>query len=251
MSALSLDVSVVVPIYNEEKILRAAVLELLSSLGASGWSYEVILAENGSSDGTIAIAEDLCRTHREVRLIAIGSPNYGRALRHGILASRGAVVICEEIDLCDAEFHRVAVQNLRGSQTDMIVGSKLLPSAEDRRPLFRHVASWGYTLALRILLGFAGTDTHGLKAFKRERLAAIVDSCVIEKDVFASEFVIRAHRAGLLVRELPVTIAERRPPSINLLKRVPNVLINLAKLTWVVRIARRPGHRCRRPASTL
>jgi glycosyltransferase involved in cell wall biosynthesis len=235
---LSPDVSVVVPIYNEEKILRTAIVELLRSLKASGWRHEVILAENGSTDDTIAIAEDLSRTHREVRLLSIGAPNYGRALRRGILASQGKVVICEEIDLCDAHFHRVAFQNLADPETDMIVGSKLVAGADDRRPLFRHIASLIYTLALRILLGFPGTDTHGLKAFKRKRLAEIVDACVIEKDVFASELVIRAHRAGLTVRELPVGISEKRPQSINLLKRVPNVLTNLAKLTWVIRFAR-------------
>jgi hypothetical protein len=50
--------------------------------------------------------------------------------------------------------------------------------------------------------------------------------------------VIRAYRRGLNVREVPVRIAEKRPPSINLLKRIPNVLLNLARLTWVIRFAR-------------
>jgi hypothetical protein len=86
------------------------------------------------------------------------------------------------------------------------------------------------------MLGFRGTDTHGLKAFKRAALLPIARACVVEKDVFASEFVIRAYRANLRVREIPVRVLEKRPPSINLMKRVPNVLRSLAKLTWAIRV---------------
>ena len=59
---------------------------------------------------------------------------------------------------------------------------------------------------------------------------------MVDKDLFASEFVIRAQREGKRVEEIPVHIVEKRPPSINLFKRVPNVLKNLARLTYVIRI---------------
>jgi hypothetical protein len=86
------------------------------------------------------------------------------------------------------------------------------------------------------MLGFKGTDTHGLKAFQRKKLIEHVDACLVEKDVFASEFVIRAYRANLRIQEIPVRVMEKRPPSINLFKRVPNVLKSIAKLTWAIRI---------------
>lgn len=63
-----------------------------------------------------------------------------------------------------------------------------------------------------------------------------MNACVVEKDVFASEFVIRAYRANLRIQEIPVRVMEKRPPSINLFKRVPNVLKSVAKLTWAIRI---------------
>jgi hypothetical protein len=58
----------------------------------------------------------------------------------------------------------------------------------------------------------------------------------VEKDVFASEFVIRADRSRIAIREIPVRVIEKRPPSINLFKRVPNVLKSLAKLTYAIRV---------------
>jgi len=145
-------------------------------------------------------------------------------------------VICDEIDLCDTDFHKHAVELLSTGRFDMVIGSKLTSGSQDDRPWARHAASQLYNAMLRTTLGFEGTDTHGLKAFVRAPLLPIARECVVEKDVFASEFVIRAYRAGLRVREIPVRVLEKRTPSINLMKRVPNVLKSLAKLTWAIRI---------------
>jgi hypothetical protein len=64
----------------------------------------------------------------------------------------------------------------------------------------------------------------------------VVRACVVDRDVFASEFVVRAWRHGLRVLEIPILVEEKRQPSINLLRRVPNVLRQVAKLVWVIRV---------------
>jgi len=229
-------ISIVIPIYNEEGILHSAVVDLRERLGPTGWKYEIILAENGSRDRTIDIAKELEAKYPEVRHLSAGEPNYGKALRAGILAARGELVLCDEIDLCDTDFHRRAVELLDSNRADMVIGSKLIGGASDERPLLRHAASVFYTGLLRVLLGFRGTDTHGLKAFRRSTLLPQVQACLVEKDVFASELVIRAYREDLRVVEIPVRVIEKRPPSINLFKRVPNVLKSVAKLTWAIRV---------------
>jgi glycosyltransferase involved in cell wall biosynthesis len=229
-------ISIVIPIYNEQAILHAAVIDLRERLESVDWTYEIILAENGSRDDTLVIAAELSAKYPEIRFFSHGEPNYGGALRRGIARARGDIVICDEIDLCDADFHRHAVELLSTGKFDMVIGSKLTSGSQDDRPWARHAASQLYNGLLRTMLGFEGTDTHGLKAFMREPLLAISQSCVVEKDVFASEFVIRAYRAGLRVREIPVRVLEKRAPSINLTRRVPNVLKSLAKLTWAIRV---------------
>jgi hypothetical protein len=93
---------------------------------------------------------------------------------------------------------------------------------------------------LRVALDFRGTDTHGLKAFKRSTLIPVVEECVIDRDLFASELVIRAGRSGVRVVEIPIRLDEKRPPAINLVKRVPNVLRGMAKLTRVIRFGGKP-----------
>ncbi|HEX2687270.1 MAG TPA: glycosyltransferase family 2 protein [Kofleriaceae bacterium] len=247
MSVLAPDVSIVIPVYNEEGILREAVTELLDglevvrrALHAPELSFEVILAENGSRDRTAELAARLAEERSDVRAFSLGEPNYGKALRKGILEARGAIVICEEIDLCDLDFHRRALEHLRHRDCDMVVGSKAMKGASDERPLLRRAATRVMSGMLRVALDFRGTDTHGLKAFDRRALLPVVEACVIDRDLFASEFVIRAARAGLRVIEIPVRLHEKRPPAINLMKRVPHVLRGIVKLTYVIRFGGKP-----------
>jgi glycosyltransferase involved in cell wall biosynthesis len=234
-------ISIVIPVYNEQAILHAAVVDLRERLKPFGWSYEIILAENGSKDQTIAIGHELAAKYDnpedgQVKLISLGEPNYGKALKQGILLARGDIVLCEEIDLCDTTFHKSAIEILETGEADLVIGSKLAVGSADDRPLIRHAASIAYSTLLKVMLGYRGTDTHGLKAFRRAPLLDVVRACLVDKDVFASEFVIRADRAGVVIREIPVHVIEKRPPSINLFKRVPNVLKSVAKLTWSIRV---------------
>jgi glycosyltransferase involved in cell wall biosynthesis len=241
------DVSIVIPVYNEEGILREAVTELRAgldgvrqALAMPDLTFEIVLAENGSRDRTAELAAHLAGEDPTIRTFSLGEPNYGKALKRGIVEARGRWVICEEIDLCDADFHRRALELLRHGDCDLVIGSKAMKGANDQRPVFRRFATRVINGMLRVALDFRGTDTHGLKAFEREAVLPVVDSCVIDRDLFASELVIRAGRDGLRIVEIPVRLAEKRRPAINLSKRVPHVLKGLARLTWVIRFNGKP-----------
>ena len=198
------DVSIIIPVYNEEALLHDAIVGLDERLHDVGFSYEIIITENGSTDQTRDIAFRLERKFPGVRVLIGDEPNYGKARRRGILEAKGT--------------------------------SKAHPDAHERRPIFRRMGTVGINFLLRVFLDFHGTDTHGLKGFNRERLLSVVNRCIVDKDLFASEFVIRAERAKLRVVEVPVEIMEKRPPSINLTRRVPNVLKNLVRLFIAIRI---------------
>jgi len=234
-SAAKPHVSIVIPVYNEEGILRGSVLELREKLRPFGFTYELVLCENGSRDRTVEIGKEIEADFPEVRLLSVGQPNYGLAMKTGILAARGDFVICDEIDLCDTEFYARALALLERTDTDLVVGSKAMVGSNDQRPWVRRMGTRVYNGMLRTVCGFRGTDTHGLKAFKREVLLDTVQRCVLDRDVFASEFVIRAHREKKKVVEIPFAVHEKRPPSINLVKRVPHVLKSVAKLAVSVR----------------
>ena len=228
--------SIVIPVYNEAALVASAAAELAQGLDARGWDYEIIFAENGSRDSTPQILEGMCATNPRLRWFHSERPNYGVALKAGIEKARGTLVFCDEIDLCDLSFYDAALPVLEKGGVDMVVGSKAAKGASDQRPIIRRVATRVHNGLLKVALGFQGTDTHGLKAFRREALRPVVAKCVVDMDVFASEFVIRAWREGLRVVEIPIQLHEKRQPSIHLFKRVPNVLRNVGKLFYVIRI---------------
>jgi len=231
-------ISIVIPVYNEEAMLRAAIVDLVDRLDPTGRDYEIILAENGSTDGTAALCHELPQRFTQLRCTHVAEPNYGKALRDGILNARGDIVICDEIDLCDTDFYERALTLLRDSSVDLVIGSKTMTGARDERPLYRRAGTRVINGLLRLSLGFRGTDTHGLKAFRRPPMTPIAEACLIDRDLFASELVIRAQRAGLDVREIPVRVLEKRPPSVGLAKRVPHVLTSLIKLFVAIRVKR-------------
>ena len=228
--------SVVIPVYNEEGILRGSVLELLEKLRRFAPSYEILICENGSRDRTIEIGKEIEANTPRCACCRSGEPNYGKAMKMGILAARGHV---------------------RHLRRDRPVRHGLLrpragpAGAQRHRPGGRHQVHGGVerraaavpprwapgstTGMLRVACRFKGTDTHGLKAFQREALVDTAQRCMLDRDVFASEFVIRAHREGKKVVEIPFAVREKRPPSINLVKRVPHVLKSVARLAMSVR----------------
>ncbi len=228
--------SIVIPVYNEESIVEQAAAELTAGLDARGWDYEIIFAENGSKDRTQELLTAMCAKNPRLRWFHSAQPNYGVALKAGIQMARGDLVVCDEIDLCDLVFYDQAIPRLERREADLIVGSKAARGASDQRPLLRRAATRMHNGLLRFTLGFKGTDTHGLKAFRRERLLPVIDRCIVDMDVFASEFVVRAWRDGLDVLEIPIQLQEKRQPSIHLFRRVPNVLKNVARLVYVIRV---------------
>src|SRR5262249_61420876 len=87
--------------------------------------YELILAQNGSTDGTLDKLMELSRGNERIRVFHSDHPNYGVALKQGILQARGQLVICDEIDLCDLSFYDSALPILKNrGVVDMVIGSK-------------------------------------------------------------------------------------------------------------------------------
>ena len=107
--------------------------------------------------------------------------------------SPGDIVFCDEIDLCDTEFYTRALALLERSDTELTLVPKpwWAPTTSARCSAGLHTSLQRYVTTV---CQYRGTDTHGLKAFRREALMDVVEKC-LDKDVFASEFVIRAHRS--------------------------------------------------------
>jgi len=228
--------SILIPVFNEEDILESSTRDIVAKLKNEKVEYELLLCENGSKDNTIEIAEKLQKALKQVDFISIDEPNYGKALQKGIASAKYERIVVFEIDFYDIDFLRESLDLL--SDFDMVVGSKRAPGAVDKRPWIRRFITCGFNTALKILIGFKGTDTHGLKALNKSKLLDIVQSCRVFNNLFATEFVIRAERGGLKIKELPADVEELRDARVGVLRRIPKALKNLFKLFWVIRFGK-------------
>lgn len=228
------ELSLVIPVYNESKILDDAVPMFLDALEALGRSFELILVENGSRDATPDMVQ--AWQARDARIVALHcqTPNYGAALHLGLLSAQADLVICEEIDLRASLFWSQALARIEQQDLALVVGSKAMDGSADLRPWVRRTATRSYNGLLRLLFGYRGTDTHGVKVLHKTQVAPVIAACKTQHDVFASELVIRVQRAGLAWAEIPIRIQEARPTSIAVHRRVPRVLGQLLRLAIAI-----------------
>ncbi len=229
--------SIVIPIYNEEAILEQEVERIILDMKniISEIPYELVLVENGSHDKTRTIAEVLQRRYTQIRVMHLPDAGYGPALKRGLLEARGEFVVLFNIDFWDVKFIRKAFALEKERNLDMVVGSKTMEGAEDTRPFVRRLITKTFNGLLRFVFGFHGTDTHGMKLLRRDKMLPIIEQCKTEREIFDTEFVMRAQHAGLATEEIPVVCEEKRKTTYHIAKRIPRTAKDLLVLFFSLR----------------
>ncbi len=221
-------VSVVIPVHNEADYLPAAIDRLYHELDAVDADIEVVLVENGSTDGTAEVVTRLAAKRQTLRLLRLDVADYGAAMREGFLTTSGEWVVNFDIDYFSGEFLAGAI---RRDDADLVLASKRAEGSEDRRSLFRRTATWGFNVLLRTVLDSGVSDTHGMKAIRRKVVDDVGPEVASTEDLFDTELVVRAERAGYRIVEVPVIVQEERDSRSKLLRRVPRTIRGL----WVIR----------------
>jgi glycosyltransferase involved in cell wall biosynthesis len=229
MTALAL--TVVMPAYNEADILESSVKTVVDGLRARGETFELIIVENGSTDGTAAIARRIAAAEPEVCTEHRVEADYGRALRAGLLAASGEAIVNFDTDFFDLDFLDAAVALVvEPDGPAIVVGTKRGKGASDERAALRKLATAVFSTTLRVAFGLHVSDTHGIKAMRREAVEPFARACNSGQDLFDTELILRVERAGLRTAEIPVGVTELRPARTSILKRVPRTLLGLVKL---------------------
>jgi Glycosyl transferase family 2 len=224
-------VSVVMPAYNEAELLAVSVTEVAGGLRGRGRRFELIVVENGSDDGTLAIGQGLAAQVPELRLLSLPTADYGAALRTGFLAATGDVVVNFDVDFYDLGFlDRAVALAAPPAGPAIVVGSKRSPGAVDTRPWHRQLVTTAFTFVLQTAFGLRASDTHGVKALRRAPLVGLVEQCRFGADLFDTELILRAQRAGIAAAELPVVVEELRPARSSIARRALRSVLGLARL---------------------
>jgi glycosyltransferase involved in cell wall biosynthesis len=229
MTALAL--TVVMPAFNEAEILESSVTAVVHGLRARGETFEIVIVENGSTDGTAGIADALAASQPEVRVEHRAEADYGRALRAGLLAAQGNAVVNFDTDFYDLGFLDAAVARVVADDGPaIIVGSKRGEGSSDERAALRKLATAVFSTVLRVGFGLHVSDTHGIKAMRRAAVEPFARACRSGQDLFDTELILRVERAGLRTAEIPVGVTELRPARTSIMQRVPRTLLGLVKL---------------------
>jgi glycosyltransferase involved in cell wall biosynthesis len=226
--------SVVMPAYNEATLLESSARDVVNGIRGWGIPFEVIVVENGSTDDTASIAAALERDLPELRVHRLRQANYGAALRSGLLLATGDIVVTFDVDYYDLQFVKQGLALLDAAGGDdsvaIVVASKRAVGARDERAPLRRLATAVFDAILRLTFKIRASDTHGMKVLRRAPLMTFADRCRAGPDLFDTELIIRAERAGMRVEEIPVTVVERRPSRTPILLRVPRTLVGLVRL---------------------
>ncbi|MBU1226254.1 MAG: glycosyltransferase family 2 protein [Actinobacteria bacterium] len=223
-------VTIVIPIHNEAGFLVGAVERLTAELAAVDADCDIILAENGSTDGTAGLAADLAARRGDLTLIRLPDPDYGAAMRSGFRAAGGEWAVNFDIDYFSGEFLQQALGLAAGA--DIVLASKRATGSDDRRSRFRRMGTMVFNRILRWLFRSSVSDTHGMKLIRREVITSVLPLVTSTKDLFDTELVLRAERDGFRIAELPVVVEEQRDARSSYLKRVPRTLRGLVGIRF-------------------
>jgi glycosyltransferase involved in cell wall biosynthesis len=228
-------ITVVLAAHNEEGFIAATLDHLLDGLRARGQEFEIVVVENGSTDATRAEALGVADRAREVRVLSLAQPDYGAALRAGLLDAGGEFVVNFDVDYYDLTFlDRALARIAQPDHPAVVVGSKRQQGSVDNRAWPRKLVTLGFTTILHVGFGLTVSDTHGMKAMRRDAVRSLAEGCRFRTDLFDTELVIRAERAGLPVVDIPVEVTETRPSRTPILKRAARSVVGLARMRWVL-----------------
>ncbi len=234
------EVSIVVPAHNEVMLIGTTLTNLVTGLERRGRSFEVIVVENGSHDGTLRLSRLLASQLSPIRVASLPRANYGEALAQGLRLATGEIVATFDVDYYDFAFFDAAYDRIESGGVDIVVASKRAPGASDHRSIVRRVLTAGFAWSTRSLVGLELSDAHGMKLLRAAIVRPIVDATVSRGSLFDVELLVRATRAGLKIEELPAEVRELRPPRSSVIRRTLESIGGLARLRLLLGSDRQP-----------
>lgn len=256
------ELSVVLPCLNEKETVAVCVEKAVVALKSAGIDGEVIVADNGSTDGSIEMAQSA-----GARVVHVEHRGYGNALRGGIQAARGTYVLMADSDDSYEFSHipRFIEQLRRGS--DLVMGNRFLGGIRDGAmpPLHRYLGNPVLTAIGRLFFHSPSHDFHcGIRAFRKDSYERMdIRSTGME---FASEMVVKASLLQMKVSEVPTTLSpdgRTHPPHLRtwhdgwrhlrfllmysprwlfLYPGIASILVGLATCTWLLPGPQRVGN---------
>jgi len=217
-------VDIVIPVYNEEHVLAESVATLRKFL-SQGFPYEyrIVVADNASTDSTLAVAQRLAQEQPDVASLHIPQKGRGRALRAAWLTSPADILSYMDVDLStDLAAFPPLIEAIASEGYDIAIGSRLARGANIRRSVKREVTSRTYNVMIKGMFFTRFSDAQcGFKAASRRAVQQLVPLIENDEWFFDTEMLILAEKAGYRIKEIPVRWLED-----------PDTRVNVPKTVW-------------------
>lgn len=220
--------TIILPARNEEQLIISSLSEINRYLERKKYPYEILVVVNGSKDNTqLLVKEYINKTKSDNRIKLLTSkPGYGYALRKGLTNAKGDFIVVFNVDFFDLKLIDLIDIELYGR--DFIIGSKRAYWSKDNRSITRRTIAYLFNLYLKIVHGFVGSDTHGIKILKKDVLKTVLPKCKTYTGIFDTEFVLRSQYGGYKIADFPVVLEEKRPS--RFVNRLINTPVDIFKL---------------------
>jgi dolichyl-phosphate beta-glucosyltransferase len=228
------DLSVVIPAFNEYRRLGESLRQIFDYLDARALCAEVIVVDDGSTDGTGALARRMLGNRRGAVIGNGANHGKGWAVRRGVLEARGHAVLVTDADLsCSIDQHAPLAGAMRERELDVVIGSRSLPRStiEVRQHRGRELMGQTFNVLVRAATGLPYGDTQcGFKLLRRDVTRGIFEKLTVNGFAFDVELLLLCRRAGLRVGEVPVVWRNSSHSRVSLVGDSTRMLIDLGRL---------------------
>jgi glycosyltransferase AglD len=237
-----LEVSLVLPAYNEVECLDPAVERVMAALNKFTDSYEIVIAEDGSTDGTAERSEKLAQNNPNVRHVHRDKRlGRGTALNNAFAQCSGMVLAYMDLDLAtDLNYLKPLIEAISIEGYDFSTGSRMLKESQAERTFSRSISSKTYNWLVRQMLGSKLYDHQcGFKAFKREPLFSLLGKVKATHWFWDTEILVRAQNEHYKVKEIAVEWHSGKDTKVNVAKDSFNMFRQIMSLWWTMKVAKK------------
>lgn len=237
MNPPTLDLSIIIPAYNEERRLPRTLDSIFAYLELHSYRTEILVVDDGSSDGTPELVASYRGRNPSPRLVS-NDKNRGKgfSVRHGMLEARGEIALFTDADLSTPiEEADKLLASIREQGYDGAIGSRAVDRSliQVRQSAIREQAGILFNRMVRWILGIDFSDTQcGFKAFRTERARIVFEQQRVERFGFDPEILFLAKRYGLRVAEIPVRWSHDAATKVNVAGDGLQMFLELLRIRW-------------------
>jgi glycosyltransferase involved in cell wall biosynthesis len=233
------EVTAIIPVYNDYGSLKIAIPQSIEILSWIPDGFELIIAEDGSTDGSAEFVRQYELKDARIHLLHSDERlGRGRALNRAIREAKGTIVCYYDVDLATDMQHLPALITAIREGFDIATGSRLLPASDSKRTGGREMASRSYNFLVRFFLGSSIFDHQcGFKGFNKERIELVLPALRSNHWFWDTELLVRAQRKGYKVKEFPVRWHAGKGTTVKM-KDVFEMGSSILRLWWQIHVSK-------------